>query len=457
VANKALFPTLLCTTQNNKPKSSFINTMTVATFSLIAEGLAWSATTNSRQTKASINSNNFSLFPTKKKPSKKRSQHVLAPTVNVIQDYVERVVETSRILNDTSSNNTRIASLSRSALSIGKTVGEGSFSQVCAVRRRGRSCENQVIKQLNPKLFSTSHTDKEKIHQAQKALDHAAADLMLEALYLSRLQHPNIISVSAISNSIHDCFFVIEALPKTLDVIIHEWRTNNKLHSARDPTLLKHQLKYASQLSSALAYLHERRIIFRDLKPENIGIAKDDSVRLIDFGLARELPSIQHTKPKAEAVPSSRRTSASCHDSVSSSTSSLLGSKIQTTSPSFVEDNTTYHMTQVGTMRYCAGEILMGEPYNAKCDVYSFGIVLYELVTLQTPFPNLNMQSQDSQQEHIAKVCVGGKRPGLSLYQLLPAFEKVIRKTWQRNPLKRPSSAQVNLALGHAYEETVRI
>jgi serine/threonine protein kinase len=108
-------------------------------------------------------------------------------------------------------------------------------------------------------------------------------------------------------------------------------------------TLLTDRLKIAYDLSSALEYLHERRIIYRDLKPSNIGFDIRGDVKLFDFGLSRFLP----------------------------------------TSTEDVEES--FRMSNVGTRRYTAPEVEWKRPYNRQADVYSFGVVLWEILTMSSP------------------------------------------------------------------------
>lgn len=96
----------------------------------------------------------------------------------------------------------------------------------------------------------------------------------------------------------------------------------------------------AAQLLSACAYVHSQKLLHRDVKPGNIFVKSGgDGITLGDFGLSRELAS-----------------TIDCADS------------------------------RVGTANYCSPQVVMGEPYTAKTDVWSVGVVLYEMMTFQRPF-----------------------------------------------------------------------
>src|SRR5262245_43886428 len=106
----------------------------------------------------------------------------------------------------------------------------------------------------------------------------------------------------------------------------------------------------AGQAARALAAAHAAGVVHRDVKPENIMVREDGYVKVLDFGLARRLPTLA---PAAEAAP-----------------------KGPDTDPG----------TLMGTVAYMAPEQARGEAAGSASDVFALGIVLYELATGQHPF-----------------------------------------------------------------------
>lgn len=117
-------------------------------------------------------------------------------------------------------------------------------------------------------------------------------------------------------------------------------------------------LDYARQIAAALEHAHSRRIVHRDIKPENILVAENDVLKMIDFGLARVMQ---------EGVPAS----------------------------------ITAPHSFIGTVAYAAPELLTGGSASARSDVYSAGIVLYELAYGEHPF------GRDTGQALIARILAG--------------------------------------------------
>jgi len=220
-----------------------------------------------------------------------------------------------------------------------------------------------------------------------KAYISAAGDLALEAELLANLNHPNILKLRGLvlsgptgfTNGPCGYFLIIDRLFETLDQTIKRWhrdrdhgttgqgRTSirmlprkfsnaiakrhhhNTLISSKETEENKNKmmddyLSAALQLSVAMVYLHKHSIVFRDLKPENIGFDVRGDLKIFDFGLARVMPGGD---------------SPYCN---------------------------TYRMTGVGTPRYMAPECLIGEAYNLKADVYSFAIIVWEMLSGETTY-----------------------------------------------------------------------
>jgi len=267
---------------------------------------------------------------------------------------------------------------SGSAEDVRLTKEEHDQRVLMKARERFRDSKNAsyAVKHLRPQLV-----DKYSV------LDYAqaAADLAQEAQFLGCLVHPNIIKIRGISaagpagfaNGAMGYFLIIDRLNETLDGRIRHWQKQrrkkkgfgNKLkkkmlqrfssddnladsvESNRAATeeewgFIDAQLDVGLQISSALQYMHKRNIMFRDLKPENVGFDVRGDVKIFDFGLSTIVPS--------NGDP--------------------------------YED--TFEMSGAGSPRYMAPEVLADPPnrYNLKADIYTFGIVLWEILSLEKPY-----------------------------------------------------------------------
>ena len=130
-----------------------------------------------------------------------------------------------------------------------------------------------------------------------------------------------------------------------------------------------------------------------DLKPENVGFVSDHEVKLFDFGLVRELPQ------------------------------------------GF--DHELYAMSGAGSQWYMAVEIFLTGKYNLKADVFSWSMTFYEMLTESKPFANL------TKLQHVAMVCVKGKRPKLSHHDLPHHIRSILRDGWSQSVSQRPTIREV--------------
>ena len=174
-----------------------------------------------------------------------------------------------------------------------------------------------------------------------------------EAQAASALNHPNICTVHDILTHEDHPVIVMELLEgKTLDRCLQEENlTRNQL------------LKIGIQIADALDAAHSKGLVHRDIKPGNIFVTNRGDVKLLDFGLAKLNP--KH--------------------------SGSLESQAPTVSPS--RELTAYGST-MGTIAYMSPEQALGEEVDARSDIFSLGVVLYEMWTRSIPFQGSTLAAQ---------------------------------------------------------------
>jgi serine/threonine protein kinase len=284
---------------------------------------------------------------------------------------------------------------------LGILLGQGTFSSVLEIRSSQVETiepSNYALKMLrrnmaaDPDLFAAS-----------------AAGLVTEATILSLLDHKHIIRVKAwshrgvcgYSKGTSDAFFLIlDRLDNTLSDRILEWKRqvdnvhifarhrNESIHR-----LLVERLQVAKDIASAISYLHQRRIIHRDIKPSNIGFQRAQ-VKLFDFDVSRFLPKQ-------------------------------------------VYEGQLFNLTGLtGTRRYMSPENALHEPYNEKTDVYSFAMLLHEIITMEKAFRKL------TKREHELRVFHHNTRPCIP-HSFPRPIRLIIAAGWSREIEVRPSIHEI--------------
>ncbi len=176
--------------------------------------------------------------------------------------------------------------------------------------------------------------------------DNARARFKREALAASALNHPNIITIHEVNSEDNTDYIVMEYV-----------RGSTLLSLMRKSRLsIEDGLRYSAQIADALAKAHAAGIIHRDLKPGNIMVTDDGLVKVLDFGLAK----IDYENSDISAGPPTQ--------------SATL------TQPGFV----------TGTVSYMSPEQARGEKVDARSDVFSFGIVMFEILSGKLPFDGPN-------------------------------------------------------------------
>ena len=296
-----------------------------------------------------------------------------------------------------------IAPFERDEIILGRRVGSGSFSSVYEIHgfnlRSDQSeiyCEEQV-KEREATVKSVKNgkryvmkclKDKLEVSDDENVFLGAAQDIVHEAEMLAALSHPNIVKLQgvvarrqlAFLEGGSQFFIIMERLECTLAEKIEVWSkeknafspsksfktlSSTRLGSSRAlstnrvdasstaagrRTSLRCRIQVASSLAGVMEYLHSKGIIFRDLKSHNVGFDRRNSLKLFDFGLARFI------SPDSDAY----------------------------------ED--LHHLGGSGTPRYSAPEVFFLQPYNLKADVYSFSVLLWEVMSLKKPFAKYNQK-----------------------------------------------------------------
>src|SRR5207249_379814 len=152
----------------------------------------------------------------------------------------------------------------------------------------------------------------------------------IEAKAAARLQHPNIITVYELGEDRGLPFIAMELLPGT-DL--------EGLMRSGEPLMLQEKLDLVIQVCRGLAYAHEHKIVHRDIKPSNVRVLEDGSVKIMDFGIAK-----------------------------------LGGTGVTKTG------------MMVGTVHYMSPEQIRGETLDGRSDLFSVGVILYELLAGRRPF-----------------------------------------------------------------------
>ena len=211
-----------------------------------------------------------------------------------------------------------------------------------------------------------------------------------EIMMAARLQNPHIVPLLAAGDADGLPFFTMPFV---------EGESLRALLDRKDPLALRDELKILRDVSSALAYAHERGIIHRDIKPDNI-LVSSGSAMVTDFGVAKAISDAKPDEPAASLTEAG---------------------------------------ASLGTPAYMAPEQILGDDVDGRSDIYAWGVVAYELLTRAHPFAD-RKSAQALIAAHLAEqpVNIAKRRP-----ELPQAIADVVMRSLEKNRDRRPTSAEI--------------
>ena len=206
------------------------------------------------------------------------------------------------------------------------------------------------------------------------------------------LNHPNLVTIYDVGTEGGTPYIVMEiAEGETLREKLRDGRLSPRT-----------TIDYASQIAAGLAAAHEKGIVHRDLKPENIFVTSDDRVKILDFGLAK----------LTQAAGDSNDTDAH--------------TMARNTDPG----------TVLGTVGYMSPEQVRGQNVDHRSDIFSFGSILFEMLTGKRPFAG------DSSADTMSAILREDPPEISATSGITPALDRIVRHCLEKNPAARFQSAR---------------
>lgn len=257
------------------------------------------------------------------------------------------------------------------------TLGKGGMGEVYLAE------DTRLKRRVALKVLPAGASDPERLQRFRREAETVAA-----------LSHPHIVTIHSVEEDQGVHFITMELVEgKPLDSLLEH-----------EPLPLTRVFELAVPLAGALAAAHDKGIVHRDLKPANVMVTPDGHVKVLDFGLAKAVETDPQVLEDLE-----------------------LSTKPQISSDGLV----------MGTVPYMSPEQAQGKPVDTRSDIFSFGILLYEMTTGRRPFGGKTAAAV------ISSILKDTPAPPLELNQETPNhLARIIRRCLEKDPARRYQTAR---------------
>lgn len=283
----------------------------------------------------------------------------------------------------------------KSSASSCSPIDHGDWTTLHKIGEGTHGSVYSCVNNRNGALFAAKAT---WCQEGNRKAEHEVANLKNEVRLLSRLEHKHI--VMYLGSSIKESYFYMYL------ELISGGSLRDLLKGVNGP--LNHALaaNYGHQIVEGLAFLHSRDVIHRDLKPANVLMTTDGVLKLADFGTAFDLGALTSTGEN----------------------------RIQ---------------TFCGTPAFVSPEVVRRAEYTTASDVWSFGVMLFEMLTGRLPFQNKSLMSL------LKEIGEGNSAPAWPPgMRIAPELKALVEDCLNRDASKRPSAESMLPILSTAAEKT---
>jgi serine/threonine protein kinase/tetratricopeptide (TPR) repeat protein len=226
---------------------------------------------------------------------------------------------------------------------------------------------------------------------------HSLERFAREAKAAAALNHPNICTVYEVGQQDGQSFIALELL---------EGHTLRQLLEGGQPLPIATVVDYAAQVASALAAAHVKGVVHRDIKPANLFVTALGPLKILDFGLAKLASSDGARDYTSDASTAVR------------------------------DDHLTKPGTTLGTVAYMSPEQALAQPMDARTDIYSLGVVIYEMATGAVPFSGATSAATFDQILHLPP-----PPPSLRNAEVPPDLDRIVAKALEKDAAMRYQTA----------------